>query len=66
VEIIFLPNFIVYGREKCFEHDRILVRIEGSSYGHTRRQGRSQRVCKGCPSTPLGEKMAGGDYRAEK
>jgi len=29
-------------------------------------QGRSQGVCKGCPSTPVGEKMAGGEYRAEK
>jgi len=25
-----------------------------------------QGVCKGCPDTPLGEKMAGGEYRAEK
>jgi len=29
-------------------------------------QGRSRGVCKGCPGIPLGEKMAGGEYRAEK
>jgi len=29
-------------------------------------KGRSQGVCKECPGTLLGEKMAGGEYSAEK